>query len=407
MNKEEVANAIIELLFTTNEQTSNLALFYKSKILENEISSDVLILLNEADIKELGFEKLGHRKRVMQWIETLKQTEPNNKKRSLQQISTPSQAVTNSPTKKLKKDASQATSTAVSFLPNFQKDEKGKQTLSLPFTCPICYDSIEKEEDVILLDCSHLFCKSCILNHLQENLRSKTFPILCPFISPSVSKHEISQSICENLLSKNELAELASIQLNYAVEQNNSIQSSSKKKPNQKDASSLPLVGNSSSITQQQIEEENPFGDDLKFCYCPTPDCGYIFAWNEKEDDPHFRCDKCTKHYCLHCKVPFHHGMTCISFKKANINKNKDDQLFLRFIRQNRIKQCPQCMRFVEKRGGCNSITCLCGNVFCYLCGKREGQCTCGGADHEMPITSYAWRNAPTTLQNDSDDSDE
>ncbi len=64
-------------------------------------------------------------------------------------------------------------------------------------------------------------------------------------------------------------------------------------------------------------------------------------------------------------------------------------------------------MRFVEKRGGCNSITCLCGNVFCYMCGMREGECKCGGADHDMPVTSYAWRSAPTTTEQSQDESED
>ena len=39
-------------------------------------------------------------------------------------------------------------------------------------------------------------------------------------------------------------------------------------------------------------------------------------------------------------------------------------------------KRCPNCEIHIEKRGGCNLMTCRCGNQFCYACGDRECTCT-------------------------------
>ena len=55
----------------------------------------------------------------------------------------------------------------------------------------------------------------------------------------------------------------------------------------------------------------------------------------------------------------------CISSKEKiemNNGKNREES----FIKKQ--KKCPTCNQGVEKNGGCNHITCLCGTHFCYIC---------------------------------------
>ncbi len=37
-------------------------------------------------------------------------------------------------------------------------------------------------------------------------------------------------------------------------------------------------------------------------------------------------------------------------------------------------KPCPKCAKAVEKNGGCNLVSCTCGQCFCWLCGQATGR---------------------------------
>lgn len=143
------------------------------------------------------------------------------------------------------------------------------------------------------------------------------------------------------------------------------------------DLQKYEMMGLSSIVTKGKGE----------FCYCPTPglqqvlnnifpDCGYIFLYMGEEDDD-FVCEKCKKHYCLKCKCPYHTNVTCYKYRlwKQQQAGSSGDQQFLRYVQRNHIKQCPSCKVFVEKRSGCNSITCNCGAEFCYNCGYLTAAC--------------------------------
>jgi hypothetical protein len=53
------------------------------------------------------------------------------------------------------------------------------------------------------------------------------------------------------------------------------------------------------------------------FLNCPTPNCSYIFTLDGQEK--HFRCELCRKHHCLNCNTEYHHGKTCITFKREQV----------------------------------------------------------------------------------------
>ncbi|VDK29685.1 unnamed protein product, partial [Anisakis simplex] len=35
------------------------------------------------------------------------------------------------------------------------------------------------------------------------------------------------------------------------------------------------------------------------------------------------------------------------------------------------LKRCPFCGTFCERSDGCNHMTCVCGESFCYVCGEK------------------------------------
>ncbi|CAI2368487.1 unnamed protein product [Moneuplotes crassus] len=107
------------------------------------------------------------------------------------------------------------------------------------------------------------------------------------------------------------------------------------------------------------------------FRYCPSPDCQYVFKWSPKSSSCKHSCPSCAKTYCLRCKVPWHEGWTCKEFspiKKASAN----DQMFYKLAKESSFQQCSRCKFWVQKKAGCNHITCKCGYEFCYMWRKAQ-----------------------------------
>jgi hypothetical protein len=48
-----------------------------------------------------------------------------------------------------------------------------------------------------------------------------------------------------------------------------------------------------------------------------------------------------------------------------------------KFCRKMKWMRCFDCGHVIEKKAGCNHITCFCGSQFCYLCGSTWGTCKC------------------------------
>jgi ariadne-1 len=78
---------------------------------------------------------------------------------------------------------------------------------------------------------------------------------------------------------------------------------------------------------------------------------------------------QCLKQYCLKCGNFSHPGSVCPPPKKTVVWLEKHS------------KQCPNCKEAIQKRSGCNHMTCAppggCGYQFCWLCMGRWGVCKC------------------------------
>jgi hypothetical protein len=70
-------------------------------------------------------------------------------------------------------------------------------------------------------------------------------------------------------------------------------------------------------LTKEDIAKYEDFRFNLtidqgeKFSWCPTPNCNLAFEYDEEDEIEFFKCERCKKEYCLHCRVPVHKGMTC------------------------------------------------------------------------------------------------
>ncbi|KAK8222279.1 hypothetical protein BKA81DRAFT_352266 [Phyllosticta paracitricarpa] len=51
--------------------------------------------------------------------------------------------------------------------------------------------------------------------------------------------------------------------------------------------------------------------------------------------------------------------------------EDADVKALLLTAQQRGWQRCYRCENMVEKRSGCNHMTCTCGAQFCYVCGAR------------------------------------
>jgi len=85
-------------------------------------------------------------------------------------------------------------------------------------------------------------------------------------------------------------------------------------------------------------------------------------------------CPRCQQPICFKCRSEWHEGMSCHQYQYF-ASKIVDE--VTKFCRKMKWMRCFQCGHVVEKKTGCNHITCMCGSQFCYICGSQWGQCKC------------------------------
>ncbi|KAL6067205.1 X-linked retinitis pigmentosa GTPase regulator isoform X1 [Balamuthia mandrillaris] len=211
-----------------------------------------------------------------------------------------------------------------------EKGKRGEGGVTGTVECPVCMDDVEYGDAHSLARCHHTYCKLCLQQYFMTKVSSKEFPILCP--DPKC-KTEVLPTDAKAVLDQDSLDKFERFSLSAMVEKN----------------------------------------QDMYSC-CPTPGCSYVFVWM-KGDDPHFRCEKCRKHYCLSCKTEWHKELSCLQMRRSAewaLLNMKADALFEELVTGRKYKQCPECRFWVGKSVGCNSMSCRCGTHFCYACGSSS-----------------------------------
>ena len=228
-----------------------------------------------------------------------------------------------------------------SDLKNNSKSFKIKKENYKTNKCIFCTETFEENGiENPKLDCNQYVHSKCFIKYITSELNSNHFPIRCPLCT-NENRHEINFKIildCLLLNDKNDLAlKLENRSLNYYAQ------------------------NNTNEVT-----------------FCPTPGCSYICFYNK--DEFHLKCPLCKKEYCLKCQTEWHQFATCQEYQSQKKEKENDVK-FEEYVKGSNFKQCPNCKRWIEKTEGCNNMVCLCGNNFCYGCGKNR--CICYGQYEE------------------------
>lgn len=183
--------------------------------------------------------------------------------------------------------------------------------------CTICEDTTD--EVVRTRGCDHIACHDCFLAYCTTDVESK-LPLRCFAIG------------CAVLIPMDQLR------------------------------SQLPQA-DCKSIIDQAVYRHLECNVDT-FGQCPGIDCEARFPINRVKDK-HI-CPKCFTVGCPKCKVEYHYGETC---EERARSKQRDEEKMQSWLKTANAKQCPSCGTYIEKRGGCNHMVCVCCTAhFCWLC---------------------------------------
>ncbi|KAL8518164.1 hypothetical protein ACS0TY_009502 [Phlomoides rotata] len=190
--------------------------------------------------------------------------------------------------------------------------------------CKICFEIVENGT-VLSLPCGHPFCADCWRNYLTAviNEGSGCLNLRCP--EPKC-KSAAGLDIVESVSSENDRNRY------YHYLYRSYVESSRNRK------------------------------------WCPAPGCEYAVEFAAGGFESYdVTCD-CWYKFCWNCAEECHRPVDCQTVLNWT-KKNEVDGANVTWISAH-TKPCPKCQRPIEKKSGCNNMTCdkSCGYRFCWLC---------------------------------------
>jgi len=201
--------------------------------------------------------------------------------------------------------------------------------------CSLCCHEVPAWRSV-RLGCGHgWYCAHCVLRHTEARLAAGSASVTCPECSAELAERELRKMLPGEVMER---------------------------------------------LLARSLEQAISSASDLRAC--PTPNCPMRVAI-EEGDDPRFRCTVCKKESCIVCGVqPYHKGLTCEAFKKAQLrrggHKRDDDASIRRWLKETGSVQCPTCQMGVSKQNlqkqktqylECHKMFCRnCNTRFCFRC---------------------------------------
>ncbi|KAL2328924.1 hypothetical protein Fmac_022351 [Flemingia macrophylla] len=195
--------------------------------------------------------------------------------------------------------------------------------------CLICMEDVPSNE-LTRMDCGHGFCNSCWIEHFIVKINEgQSKRIRC-------MAHKCN-SICDEAVVRTLL---------------------SRQHPDMAEKYERFLL-------------ESYIEDNKRVKWCPsTPHCGNAIRVDEDE-----LCEvecSCGVQFCFKCLSEAHSPCSCLMWELW-AKKCRDESETVNWITVH-TKPCPKCHKPVEKNGGCNLVSCICGQAFCWLCGGATGR---------------------------------
>ncbi|KAI3702486.1 hypothetical protein L6452_28224 [Arctium lappa] len=214
-------------------------------------------------------------------------------------------------------------------LPMLESHDPDSSVSTSTTMCEICMEDLPSSEKT-KMDCGHCFCNNCWTEHFVvkinegQSRRIRCMAHKCFAIC--------DEAIIRNLVSKRHL-DLAEKFDRFLLE--------------------------------SYIE------DNKMVKWCPsTPHCGNAIRV-EEDEFCEVECS-CGNQFCFSCLCEAHSPCSCAMWALWT-KKCRDESETVNWITVH-TKPCPKCHKPVEKNGGCNLVSCICGQAFCWLCGGATGR---------------------------------
>lgn len=195
--------------------------------------------------------------------------------------------------------------------------------------CDICMEDLPSDE-ATRVDCGHCFCNNCWTEHFMVKINEgQSRRIRC-------MAHKCN-AICDEAVVRNLV---------------------SKRHPDMAEKFDRFLL-------------ESYIEDNKRVKWCPSaPHCGNAIRI---EDDEFCEVEcSCGLQFCFSCLSEAHSPCSCLMWELW-AKKCRDESETVNWITAH-TKTCPKCHKPVEKNGGCNLVSCICGQAFCWLCGGATGR---------------------------------
>ncbi|XP_006003269.1 E3 ubiquitin-protein ligase RNF14 [Latimeria chalumnae] len=231
---------------------------------------------------------------------------------------------------------------------DFDQIQQQKHFNSKVYLCGICFSEKLGSECLYFLDCKHVFCKLCLKDYFEIQIKDGNVQSLnCP------------EPKCASVATPAQVKELVGEEL-FARYDRLLLQSS------------LDLM--------------------TDVMYCPRPSCQTAVML--EPDSSMGVCPVCRYAFCIVCKLAYHGVSPCRlstdklqklcdeyveadestkeflekQYGKRRIQRALEELESSEWLETN-SKPCPRCRTHIEKIDGCNKMTCTnCRQYFCWLC---------------------------------------
>lgn len=200
---------------------------------------------------------------------------------------------------------------------------------SSTITCDICIEDASGD-NATRMECGHCFCNNCWTEHFIIKINEgQSRRIQC-------MAHRCS-AICDEAIVRNLV---------------------SRRHPNLAEKFDRFLL-------------ESYIEDNKMVKWCPSiPHCGKAIRV-EEDEFCEVECS-CGLQFCFSCLSEAHSPCSCLMWERWS-KKCLDESETVNWITVH-TKPCPKCYKPVEKNGGCNLVSCICGQSFCWVCGGATGR---------------------------------
>lgn len=253
-------------------------------------------------------------------------------------------------------------------IPNSQESEENENDYTL---CEICEEKIflPSLPPIYKLSCQHFFCSECFDYYLQNEINNGNVKSLrCPHIN------------CDVVFSKTEICDFLLLTSNSEED-----------------------IETKKTLYDKYLKflKNHEVEDDKKKFYCPWPNCegiGIIDRELEFQEviNTTVKCNINSEHeFCVLCGNKKHEG-GCMSDQEAEILRQVK-------AKELKLKKCPGCRNWTEKKGGCNHMTCVhCKYEWCWICNGASPP------DHfNVPGTKCYQRQFPNDNRDDFEEFNE